>query len=66
MDFPTYSCVLCTADIEESAQHLFLQCPFAQQCWNSLHLQISDSDGPFRYLESLKLQLHVLFFSWKL
>ena len=33
MFLPSYSCVLCDMDTEESVHHLFLQCEFAKQCW---------------------------------
>lgn len=42
MELPSYDCVLYTASNEESLHHLFLQCPFAQQCWQLINLDISD------------------------
>jgi hypothetical protein len=30
------SCVLCTSGLDEDIDHLFFECPFAQQCWNSI------------------------------
>lgn len=62
MDLPSYNCVLCAADIEENMHHLFLQCPFAQQCWSLLHLHISDPTDLHSSLDSLNAQLHVPFF----
>lgn len=35
---PSYDCVLCAAPTEQTLQHLFLTCPFAQLCWNLIHL----------------------------
>ena len=32
----SYSCVLCNLDIEETSLHLFWDCPFALNCWNSI------------------------------
>lgn len=63
MELPNYNCVLCSANTEETVQHLFLQCPFAQHCRGFLHLYISDPDDPFSSLESLKLQLNIPFFT---
>lgn len=54
MDLPSYTCVLCAADIEESMHHLFLQCSFAQQCWNILHLHISDPNDLHSSMDNFK------------
>jgi hypothetical protein len=31
-------CVLCDSGLEEDIDHLFFECPFAGQCWNSINL----------------------------
>lgn len=33
MVLPSYSCFMSSRDVDESSEHLFLQCPFSQQCW---------------------------------
>lgn len=33
MFLPSYSCVLCNGDVEETAEHLFFGCPFSDRCW---------------------------------
>ena len=33
-----YSCVLCNNGVEESAFHLFFECPFSQSCWDSINI----------------------------
>jgi hypothetical protein len=38
MELQSYNCVLCHLNVEESLQHLFLDCPFAIACWNLLGL----------------------------
>lgn len=38
MALPSYNCVLCHLDTEESLHHLFLDCPFAMACWNMIGL----------------------------
>jgi len=34
-----YNCVLCPAQREETAFHLFFSCPFALECWQSIGIQ---------------------------
>jgi hypothetical protein len=31
-----YNCVLCSNNVEETAFHLFFNCPFSQACWQLL------------------------------
>lgn len=62
MDLPNYNCALCPANTQESVQHLFFQCSFAQQCCNLLQLHVSDPKDPLLSLESLKNQLNAPFF----
>ena len=33
-----YNCVLCNNGVEESAFHLFFECPFSQSCWDSINI----------------------------
>ncbi|XP_066334538.1 uncharacterized protein [Miscanthus floridulus] len=47
MFLPSYNCVLCGLETEETVQHLFLQCQFAKECWHILQIHIpSDVDFP--------------------
>lgn len=62
MELPSYDCVLCASNTEETLEHLFLQCPFAIQCWQMLHLQIDFLYNSIQSLQSFKVQLHVPFF----
>jgi len=32
------ACVMCTSGLEEDIDHLFFQCPFAQQCWQKVNV----------------------------
>ena len=57
-----YICVLCNANVDESLNHLFLECPFAVQCWAMINIQISPQLNPFQNLQSFKDQLGVPFF----
>lgn len=61
MELPSYNCVLCMPNTEESMEHIFLQCPFAQQCWNLLHLHITDPNDLFSSLERMKIRLQLPF-----
>lgn len=61
MHLPSYSCVCCTLEIEETLAHLFISCPFAQACWATINVVIS-MDDPFIALEDIRMQLAVPFF----
>lgn len=56
-----YTCVLCANSVEESRDNLFLDCPFAFQCWNLLNLQVIPGDAQ-QTLMALRNQLQVPFF----
>lgn len=59
---PSYSCVLCALDTEETVQHLFLQCEFARHCWQIIGVDIpSDADFP-NAMTFLKDFLHSQFY----
>jgi hypothetical protein len=58
---PSYDCVLCQLQLEETLEHLFLHCPFAFSYWNLLHLHIAQG-GPFEILHSFRVQLNKAFF----
>jgi len=36
MQLESYNCVVCNLSAEETSAHLFLNCPFAKQCWSSI------------------------------
>jgi hypothetical protein len=58
---PSYNCVLCNHQVEETVDHLFLLCPFALECWNLIHIFIP-LGAPCDVLYSFKDQLQVNFF----
>jgi hypothetical protein len=61
MALPSFECVLCSLQVEETLEHLFLECPFQQTTWGLLNL--NPPLGPlFETLESFKVQLGVKFF----
>jgi hypothetical protein len=57
MELEDYSCVLCTASVEESLVHLFLHCSFAVRCWEWSHIQTFDQLDAYQNLEMIKEQL---------
>jgi hypothetical protein len=62
MHLPSYNCVLCLNGHEETRSHLFLQCSFAKECWQLIHIDIpSDSDFP-EIAELLREQIQSRFF----
>jgi hypothetical protein len=38
MHLESYLCVLCQSATEEALEHLFLDCQFARNCWNSINI----------------------------
>lgn len=45
VNLESYNYELCSLEVEESAEHLFLHCPFTQQCWGMLNLTTSLDNG---------------------
>ena len=62
MELDNYNCVLCDLGLEESLVHLFVSCPFARSCWETLGLVIYQPSDPFGALVSFKNQLQLPFF----
>jgi hypothetical protein len=55
---PSYNCVLCNQQVEETLEHLFLMCPIPLECWNLIHLLILPR-APYDILRCFKAQLQV-------
>lgn len=64
MALQDYSCVLCNANIEESLTHLFLECPFAIQCWLSSAFRLIIAQTLLRICRASKISCKFLS-SWK-
>ena len=62
MALQDFNCVLCNAAVEESLSHLFVECPFATQCWGLINIQTNQHSDPFQNLQSFRDQLRVPFF----
>jgi hypothetical protein len=61
MALPSFECVLCSLQAEETLEHLFPECSFAQSTWGLLNLNLP-LGSHFEILESFKAQLGVNFF----
>ena len=61
MLLPSYNCVCCSLIVEEDLAHLFITCSFAQECWASIGMMVTQ-DNPWSTFISLKQQLSVPFF----
>lgn len=62
MFLPSYDCVLCTMGIEETMDHLFLECSFARECWGLIGLTVISSPDPLQRFESFRNQIANKFF----
>jgi len=62
MDLESYSCVLCNGQVEETIEHLFLDCPFAFAAWQSINLTVNSGIQPLQNIELLKAQINQSFF----
>ena len=62
MELDSYNCELCSLGVEESTDHLFLHCPFAQHCWGMIKLTTSLHSGTLENFHDLKGQIGSQFF----
>jgi len=62
MELESYSCEICSLLIEETVEHLFWNCPFAQQCWGILNLETVPNEDSFENIRAIIDQLHSQFF----
>lgn len=62
MALQDHNCILCNGSTEETLFHIFLECPFAGQCWAWIGIQIDHSLDPFQNLQNFKDQFQVPFF----
>ena len=54
MQLQDYNCVLCNEVLEETREHLFLQCPYAQECWMRLGFRSERHNNLIRALCTCK------------
>jgi len=62
MTLDSYTCETCLTGEEETVQHLFWGCPFAQQCWGMLNLQTIQTGGTSENVLAIKDQMNNQFF----
>lgn len=62
MHLDSYNCVLCNLTVEESAHHLFVDCPFARMCWDMLNVDIPLNGSFPELFAQIKSQLNTQFF----
>lgn len=55
-------CVLCQEGIEETAQHLFLDCPFARNCWSPIGITVQGNQTILTAIDQIRAQSHTDFF----
>lgn len=62
MAIDSYNCVLCSCSTEETFEHLFFDCNFAQQCWSFLGVNIPSNSTFPEIISTLRAQLLSKFF----
>jgi hypothetical protein len=62
MELASFDCVFCVNSTEETAQHLFLQCPFAGQCWDSIQIEAPMNTNFPEAVSQIKDQIQSSFF----
>lgn len=62
MFLDSYDCVMCPDATEETLEHLFLECPFANDCWNLIGINIQAHGSVFAAIQQIKNQAHPQFF----
>jgi hypothetical protein len=58
----SYTCVLCSNNVEETAFHLFFSCPFSQACWWLLGIHWDFAGDFFQMMRQTKQQFQHSFF----
>jgi tryptophanyl-tRNA synthetase len=62
MNLDSYTCELCGLGIEETTNHLFLQCLHAQHCWGLINLTTSLDQGTLENFAAFKDHINSQFF----
>jgi len=62
MHLDNYSCVHCISLAEELVTHLFIDCPFARMCWNSIKVEIPLNNSLPDVFSQINAQLNSQFF----
>lgn len=62
MELPSYNCALCQENVEELVSHLFIECQFASDCWETLDLHPHANLQPLQNPELLRAQIDKSFY----
>jgi hypothetical protein len=62
MFLPSYDCVLCSSSVEETVDHLFLECDFAGACWGLIGQTVISSPNSFQRFQTFRTQIGKKFF----
>ena len=54
--------MLCAHNLEETVDHLFLDCEMARECWGLIGLTVNNPLNPYQNFEDFIMQLNVPFF----
>ena len=63
MALESYNCVFCQQNIEETNDHVFLNCQFAKICWSLIGITIQSGSDILEALMQVRDQTHPNFFS---
>jgi hypothetical protein len=62
MKLDSFLCVLCNNSEEDACHHLFIDCPFAKECWNLLGISFQNNSDINECIIQIKSQTHPVFF----
>jgi hypothetical protein len=62
MYLDSYDCVMCQDATEETLEHMFLECPFANDCWNLIGINIQTHASIFSAIQQIKNLARAQFF----
>ena len=62
MQLDSYHCDLCQLSMEETCEHLFIECSFAKVCWNLLGISFQMGLNISDCVTQLKTQTHPVFY----
>jgi hypothetical protein len=62
MQLESYNCVRCSLNTEETSNHLFLSCPFAKECWNSISISFQSNITSTETVLEIRAQSNNRFF----
>jgi len=54
MNIASFKCEFCLGATEETVDHLFWHCPFAQHCWGFIGIHTVQGEGTVRNIQAIK------------